>query len=160
MNLLDPAHSAIAREFRPSPAELRDRVVLVTGAGSGIGKAVAIAAAQVGAQLVLCGRSVRRLEETWQDIKRLGAPDATIAPLDLETALAPQYEDIAGAIERRFGRLDGLVHCAAQLGLIAPLAHYDVPTFYKVMHVNVTAAFALTKVLLPSLERSADASVI
>jgi NAD(P)-dependent dehydrogenase (short-subunit alcohol dehydrogenase family) len=83
-----------------------------------------------------------------------------MAPLDLEKALARDYDHIADAIGRRYGRLDGLVHCAALLGTLTPIAQYEVPTWCRVLHVNVTAAFALTQVLLPALRQSPDAAVI
>lgn len=156
----DQSIAAQARAYAPRPDSLRDRCILVTGAGSGIGKAVALACAAAGAQTILSGRSVKRLEATYDEIATRGGAESTIAPLDLEKALANQYDELAAAVQNRFGRLDGLVHCAGVLGLIAPLAHYDVATFYKVMHVNVTAAFALTQVMLPLLEQSNDASII
>ena len=83
-----------------------------------------------------------------------------MAPLDLEKAVAGDYDRIAAAVDQRFGRLDGLVHCAALLGTLTPIELYDVPTWCRVMHVNLTAAFALTQVLLPALRRSPDAAVI
>lgn len=152
--------AALARAYQPQANSLQGRAILITGAGSGIGKAVALACAAAGAQTVLSGRSVKRLEATYDEIAARGGAESTIAPLDLENALAPRYDELASALQNRFGRLDGLVHCAGMLGLIAPLAHHDVATFYKVMHVNVTAAFALTQVMLPLLEKSADASVV
>ena len=81
-------------------------------------------------------------------------------PLDLERALAADYEAVAAAIEKRYGRLDGLLHNAALLGALTPIDQYDVPTFMRVMHVNVTAAFVLTQHLLPLLRASRDASVL
>jgi NAD(P)-dependent dehydrogenase (short-subunit alcohol dehydrogenase family) len=83
-----------------------------------------------------------------------------MAPLDLEQAVAQDYDRIADAVMQRYGRLDGLVHCAALLGTLTPVEQYDVPTWCRVMHVNLTAAFALTQVLLPALRKSADAAVI
>ena len=149
-----------ARNFAAEANSLAGRTVLVTGAGSGIGKAVALASAAAGAQVILSGRSVKRLETSFEEIVKAGGPEPSIAPLDLEKALAPQYDELAVAVLKRYEKLDGLVHCAGLLGVLAPLAHYDVPTFYRVMHVNVTAAFALTQVLQPALEQSADASII
>ena len=81
-------------------------------------------------------------------------------PLDLERALAADYEAVAAAIEKRYGRLDGLLHNAALLGALTPIEQYDVPTFMRVMHVNVTAAFVLTQHLLPLLRASKDATVL
>ena len=149
-----------ARNFSAAVDSLAGRTLLVTGAGSGLGKAVALASAAAGAQVILSGRSVKRLEASFEEIIKAGGPEPSIAPLDLETAVAPQYDELALAVLKRYGKLDGLVHCAGLLGVLAPLSHYDVPTFYRVMHVNVTAAFALTQVLQPALEQSVDASIV
>ena len=132
---------------------------MVTGASSGIGRAVALALAQAGAEVILHGRNVRKLEAVHAEIEKLDAPAATILPLDLERALAADYEAVADAIEKRYGRLDGLLHNAALLGTLTPIEQYDVPTFMRVMHVNLTAAFVLTRQLLPLLRASRDAPV-
>jgi NAD(P)-dependent dehydrogenase (short-subunit alcohol dehydrogenase family) len=140
--------------------ELSGRVIAITGPTRGIGQAVALACARHGATIVLVGRDVKRLEAVHAQIEAAGAPEATIAPFDLEKAVASDYDDLASALLERYGRLDGLVHNASLLGMLAPIDHYDVPTWYRVMHVNVTAAFALTHVLLPVLRRSDDASIL
>lgn len=144
----------------PQPGELAGRILAVTGAGDGIGKAVARACAAHGAQVILIGRTVRKLEAVCAEIEGLHAPQPLIAPLDLERALAGDYDRIAAAILERFGRLDGLLHNAGILGTLSPIEHYDVPTWCKVLHVNVTAAFALTQVLLPAIRASRDASIL
>ena len=148
------------RHYVAPPGLLAGRVIAVTGAGDGVGRAVALAAADRGAQLVLIGRTVKRLEAVHAQIAAGGAADASIAPLDLERALAADYDGLAAALGTRYGRLDGLVHCAAQVGALAPIEHYDMLTWCRVIHVNLTAAFALTQVLLPALRASSDASVI
>jgi len=148
------------RQHRAVADELRDRVVLVTGAGDGIGRAVAMALARHGANVILTGRTTRKLSQTYDDILAAGGPQPTIAPLNLEKALANDYDAIAEGIDRQYGRLDGLLHNAAILGQRSPIEHYDVPTWFRVMHVNVTAAFALTQVCIPLLKRSPDASVL
>lgn len=160
-----PDHSFDPLHYQPRPDELAGRVICITGATGGLGRALAIDCARHGAQLVLCGRSVAKLEGLHAQLCALSTPasplpEPLLAPLDLEKALARDYDQIADALMARFGRLDGLVHCAALLGVLAPVEQYDVPTFYRVMHVNVTAAFALTQVLLPALRASADASVL
>jgi NAD(P)-dependent dehydrogenase (short-subunit alcohol dehydrogenase family) len=152
--LLDP------RQYQPPPQVLRDRIILVTGAGDGIGRAVAVALAAHSATVVLSGRTVRKLEQTYDDILAQGSPQPSIAPLDLEKALAGDYDTLADAIERNYGRLDGLLHNAGLLGQLSPIEHYDVPTWVRVMHVNVNAAFALTQVCIPLLKKSSDASVL
>ena len=89
-----------------------------------------------------------------------GHPQPALLPLDLENALASHYDALAEAVDKEFGRLDGLVHNAAILGTRAPIAHFDVPTWCRVLQVNLTAEFALTQVCLPLLEKSADASLV
>src|SRR6202048_3068901 len=143
-----------------SPDELAGRVIAITGASSGIGRAVALACARHGANVILIGRNARKLEAVHTEIETAGGPEPIIALLDLEKALAGDYDKLAAAVLERFGRLDGLVHNAGLLGTLSPIEHYDVPTWCRVMHVNVTAAFALTQVLLPALKRSPDASVL
>ena len=148
------------REHRAQPAELAGRVIAITGASDGLGRAVAGAAAQYGATVVLIGRSEKKLEAVHAEIGAVGGPEAAIAVLDLERALAADYDRLAAALLERYGRLDGLLHNAGLLGPLSPIEHYDVPTWCRVLHVNLTAAFALTQVLLPALKKSADASVV
>ena len=148
------------RKHQAAPDELHGRVIAVTGASSGLGRAVAIACARHGATEILIGRNPRKLETVHDEITAAGGPDPTIAVLDLEKALATDYDQLASAVMERFGRLDGLLHNAGILGVVSPIEHHDVPTWCRVMHINVTAAFALTQVLLPALKRSADASVL
>jgi NAD(P)-dependent dehydrogenase (short-subunit alcohol dehydrogenase family) len=148
------------RLHQPAPDELKGRVIMVTGAGSGIGRAVALSLAAAGAEVILLGRTVRKLEAVHAEIAKLGGPEASIVPLDLERALAADYEAVTAAIEKRYGRLDGLLHNAALLGALTPIEQYDIPMFMRVMHVNVTAAFVLTQHLLPLLRASKDAAVL
>jgi NAD(P)-dependent dehydrogenase (short-subunit alcohol dehydrogenase family) len=148
------------RRHNARPDELAGRVIAITGASSGIGRAVAIACARFGATVILVGRNARKLEAVHTEIETAGSPSPTIAVLDLEKALASDYDQLAAAVLERFGRLDGLLHNAGILGTLSPIEHYDVPTWCRVMHINVTAAFALTQVLLPVLKRSQDASVL
>ena len=152
--LFDPRTVAI------KPDELSGRVIAITGPTRGIGQALALACATHGATVVLVGRNVKRLEAVHAQIEAAGGAEATIAPFDLEKAVASDYDTLAVALMERYGRLDGLVHNAGILGQLSPIDHYDVPTWYRVMHVNVTAAFALTHVLLPVLKRSDDASIV
>lgn len=146
--------------------ELSGRVIAITGPTAGIGRALALECARRGAEVILIGRNVKKLEAVHEAIGDLrtaegvAVPDAAIAPLDLEKAVAGDFDAIAHAVLQRWGRLDGLVHNAAILGVPGPIEDYDVPTWMKVMHVNLTAPFALTQVLLPLLRASADASVL
>jgi NAD(P)-dependent dehydrogenase (short-subunit alcohol dehydrogenase family) len=148
------------RHHQPADGELAGRIIAITGAGSGIGRAVAIACARYQATLVLIGRNSAALEAVHREIAAGGSPAASIAVLDLEKALAGDYDQLADALLARYGRLDGLLHNAGLLGPLTPIEHYDVPTWCRVMHVNLTAAFCLTQVLLPALKQSQDASVV
>ena len=149
------------RDVIAKPDELAGRVIAITGASDGIGRAVAIACAQHGAKIVLIGRNPRKLETVYNEIARIeSAAESTIAMLDLENALAADYDKLAAAVSERFGKLDGLLHNAGLIGTLSPIEHYDVPTWCRVMHVNVTAAFALTQVLLPVMRKSKDASIV
>ena len=148
------------RNYQAPAGLLAGRAILVTGAAGGLGSALARACATLGANVLLCGRNVRRLEAVYDAIVAAGGPRPSIAPLDLERADASHYGALADAVRNEFGRLDGLVHAAAALGERAPIEHYDVVTWLKVMHVNVNAAFIVTQALLPLLRLSQDASVV
>jgi len=140
---------------------LKGRIILITGSSDGIGKALALRAAAVGAQVILHGRSVAKLERVYDAIEAIEeAPRPSIAVLDLESANAQSYESLGDSIADEFGRLDGLVHNASILGDRYSIEQYDAVTWQKVMHVNVTAAFALTQVMMPMLKNSEDPSVI
>ncbi|MCP5206584.1 MAG: YciK family oxidoreductase [Hahellaceae bacterium] len=144
-----------------APADLlKDRVILVTGAGDGIGKAAAITYARYGATVILLGRTLQKLEEVYDQIESANYPQPAIIPLNLESAVDKEYEDVSVQIESEFGRLDGLLHNAALLGPRTPIEHYDAESWNKVMKVNLTAPFLLTKAMIPLLRNSQNASII
>jgi NAD(P)-dependent dehydrogenase (short-subunit alcohol dehydrogenase family) len=150
----------IPKPFTPESGLLAGRVILITGAGSGLGRALAVECARSGATVILSGRNGAKLERVYDEIETMGAPQPAIAILDLAVATAVDYDHLAKTVDGEFGKLDGLVHAAGLLGDRTPLEQYDVPTWCKVLHVNLTAPFILTQVLLPTLRKSADASVI
>lgn len=140
---------------------LKDRIILITGASDGIGKALALRAAKLGAQVILHGRNVAKLEKVYDEIEGIeGARRPSIAVMDLASANSESYTSLASNLEAEFGHLDGLVHNAGILGDRFSIEQYDAVTWQKVMHVNVTAAFALTQVMLPMLLAAEDPSVI
>jgi NAD(P)-dependent dehydrogenase (short-subunit alcohol dehydrogenase family) len=153
-------HSTTARAYLPDADSHAGRVILVTGAGDGIGRAVALALARQGATVGLLGRTQRKLERSYDQIVTAGAPKPALLPFNLETAAAAEYDALHDALEHEFGRVDGLAHVAGILGTRSPIDHYDVPTWCKVLHVNLTAEFILTQSLLPLLRRSRDASIV
>jgi NAD(P)-dependent dehydrogenase (short-subunit alcohol dehydrogenase family) len=150
----------VPKQFIADPHLLAGRVILITGASSGLGRALAIECARVGAAVILSGRNQPKLELVYDEIAALGFPTPAIAVLDLAVATAVDYDALARVIGAEFGKLDGVVHAAAQLGDRTPLEQYDVPTWCRVLHVNLTAPFILTQVLLPNLRKSEDASII
>ncbi len=144
-----------------APADLlQDRIVLVTGAGDGIGRAAALAYAAHGATVLLLGRTAKKLESVYDRIEAAGQPTPVVIPLDLESASAADMEQLRSQIGAEFGRLDGLLHNAGILGQLTPLANYDPDTWLRVIQVNLNAPFLLTQALLPLLELANDASVI
>jgi NAD(P)-dependent dehydrogenase (short-subunit alcohol dehydrogenase family) len=151
---------SLPKQFIAGAGLLTGRVILVTGASGGFGRALAVECARAGASVILSGRNNAKLDRIYDEIESLGAPQPAIAALDLATATAADYDRLADTIGSEFGRLDGLVHAAALLGERTPLEQYPVPTWCRVLHVNLTAPFILTQVLLPNLRKSADASVI
>lgn len=153
--------SSDPRTYTYADDALRDRIILITGASDGIGKALALEAARLGAQVILHGRNAKKLEAVYDEIELMdGSKRPSIAVLDLASANADNYTTLAKSIEDEFGRLDGLVHNASILGERYSIEQYDAVVWQRVMHVNVTAAFALTQVLLPLLQKSEDASII
>ncbi|MBV2133955.1 YciK family oxidoreductase [Pseudomonas sp. MAP12] len=147
-------------QYSARPDLLKDRVILVTGAGRGIGAAAARTFAAHGATVILLGKTIEHLEEVYDQIEAAGGPQPAIFPFNLETAQQHQYDDLAATIEREFGHLDGLLHNAALLGPRTPIEQFSGDNFMRVMQVNVNAVFMLTSVLLPLLKLSSDASVV
>jgi len=137
-----------------------NRVILVTGAGGAIGGAVARALAARGASVVLMGRSLPPLEKTYDDIVVAGHPKPAICPLDFASAKPEDFHNAAALIQQEFGRLDGLLHCAATLGSLTPVEHYDAGLWSRVLQVNLTAPLLLTQACLPLLKVAAEASIL
>ena len=134
---------------------------MVTGASDGIGKALAVHIAGLGAQVVLHGRNTKKLESVYDQITKLqDSPRPSIAVLDLATADSDAYSSLVDSVEQEFGRLDGLVHNAGILGQRLSIEQYDVAEWQRVMHVNLTVPFVLTQALLPLLRHSSDPSII
>ena len=145
-----------------APADLlAGRVILITGASDGIGRALAVEVARLGAQVILHGRNIGKLETVHDEIDAIdNSARPSIAVLDLATADSPAYVSLAEGIYDEFGRLDGLVHNAGILGKRLSIEQYDATEWQLVIHVNLTAPFALTQALFPALKQSSDPSII
>lgn len=157
--MLAPVHLA-AGTFVPAADSLRERVVLVTGATGGLGRASALAAAAAGATVVLLGRKVRPLEALYDEIERLGGSAPALYPMDLAGATPKDHADLAAAIERECGRLDGIVHAAAHFDTLQPFEQQAPEEWNRNLQVNVTAPFLLTQACMPVLRRASDAAVV
>src|SRR5215469_15821898 len=148
------------RDYAPHKDLLHDRVILVTGAGDGIGRAVAKGLAAHGATVVLLGKTIKKLEAAYDEIVAAGGPKPGIYPLDLLGAKYKDYEDLVGVLDTEYGRLDGLLHNAGILGERAPIEHHEIHVWQQVLQVNLTAPFMLSRACLELLYKSPDASVL
>ncbi len=146
--------------FAPDGKLLAGKFIAVTGAGDGIGKTAAMTFARHGATVVLIGRTVAKLEMVYDAIEAAGGPTPAIYPLCLEGAIEKDYQDMHDIIDKEFGRLDGLLHNAAQLGPRKPIANYPGDAWEEVLKVNVTAEFLMTRALLPLLEKSEAGAIL
>ncbi|MET0026139.1 MAG: YciK family oxidoreductase [Candidatus Thiodiazotropha sp.] len=147
-------------DYKPGNNLLEDRVILVTGAGSGIGQAAAKAFGAHGATVVLLGRNETRLKETYDAIEEAGGPTPALISFDLNKSPPEDYYALGVTLMETFGRLDGLLHNAAQLALLSRIDDYDYETWQKVLQVNLNAPFLLTQACLPLLRKSTDASIL
>jgi NAD(P)-dependent dehydrogenase (short-subunit alcohol dehydrogenase family) len=138
---------------------LGGRVVVVAGAHGGLGSAASLACAQAGATVVLLGRKLPKLNRLYDALAASG-PEPVLYPLDLEGASPDDYAELASRIESEFGRLDGVLHCAAEFRGLTPLLHTDPAAFARAIHVNLTAPWWLTQACLPLLSKADDAAVV
>jgi len=146
--------------YSPPAGLLRDRAVLVTGAGQGLGRAVALEAARCGAAVALLGRKQEKLAATYDAIAAAGGPEPAMVPLDLAAAGSAEYEALAQLLRRNLGRLDAIVHCAAHFVPLGPLAGQTLEQWMTLLKVNLAAPFALTRACLPLLQAAPDSSVV
>jgi NAD(P)-dependent dehydrogenase (short-subunit alcohol dehydrogenase family) len=156
---MNPAPDSL-HDWHPAPGSLRDRVILITGAANGIGRAVADACAAQGASVILLDRDVRGLEQAYDAITAAGHPEPALYPMDLKGATPDDYATLADTIANEFGRLDGLVHNAAYLGALVPFANFEHELWFETLQVNLNAPYLLTMACLGLLQPSGDASIV
>jgi len=148
------------QNYSPPADLLKDRVILVTGAGDGIGATAARSLARHGATVALVGRTQKKLEAVYDAILEDGGPEPIIAVIDFASAQGDDYQNLADALEQQFGRLDGLLLNHGMLGQRSPIAHHDVKAWLETMHVNVNSHFILVQSLLALLHKADDPSVV
>lgn len=139
---------------------MADKTILVTGAGDGIGKAAALNYAKCGATVILLGKTVKKLEQVYDQILANGGPEPSIVPLDLMGATLQHYEGMAETILGEYGKLDGVLFNASVLGNLCPFGQIKEKEYDEVMQVNVRSQFLMIKALLPIIKKSNAASVI
>jgi NAD(P)-dependent dehydrogenase (short-subunit alcohol dehydrogenase family) len=138
---------------------LAGRVILIAGAAGGLGSAAAVACAQAGATMVLLGRKVAPLNRVYDAVKAVG-PEPLLYPLDLEGASPDDFDELAQRLQAELGRLDGVLHCAAEFKGLTPLLHTDPADFARAIHVDLTARWWLTQACLPLLAKSDAGAVV
>jgi NAD(P)-dependent dehydrogenase (short-subunit alcohol dehydrogenase family) len=154
------APSPIPRAYDPPRDLLAGRAVLVTGAGQGLGRALALDAAAHGATVALLGRRLEKLEATYDAITEAGGPTPAMIPLDLATAGTPEYDALNQLVRKDLKRLDAIAHCASHFVPLGPLAQQSLEQWMTLLKVNLAAPFALTRACLPILSAQSDSSVV
>jgi NAD(P)-dependent dehydrogenase (short-subunit alcohol dehydrogenase family) len=150
----------ISTDYEVKNGELNGRVILITGANSGFGRAMTFDFAKAGATVIMLGRNLAGLETVYDDVVAKGYQEPILYPLDLEGAQPQHYEELQANILDKFGKLDGLIHNAGILGTLMPIDQYDIKIWYSVMQINLNAQFMLTQFLIPALVKSDDARLL
>jgi len=150
----------ISTDYKITKNELKDKVVLVTGANRGFGRAMTLDLAKAGATVIMLGRDLSSLETVYDEVVDLGYQEPVLYPFDLEGATPEHYEQLQANLLENFGKLDGLIHNAGIIGTMMPIEQYDIKLWYSTMQINVNAPFMLTQFLIPVLNKSNDARVI
>jgi NAD(P)-dependent dehydrogenase (short-subunit alcohol dehydrogenase family) len=150
----------IPQNFKPIENCLAHKIILVTGAGDGIGRVAAKTFAAYGATVILVGRTLQKLEMVYDEIEAAGHPQPAIFPIDFQVANEQSFIDMCDAISAEFDHLDGILHNAADLGQRTPIANYSPDVWLRLMQVNVNAPFMLTQAVMPLLEKAQNASIV
>lgn len=147
-------------DYSPPDALLKDRVILVTGAGDGIGLAVANDCAAKGATVVLVGKTVSKLEKAYDTICAADYAEPVIFPMDLRTATWDDYQTMAGALREQLGGLNGLVLNAATVPSLMPFQQITPQQYSELMTVNLHSPFLMIQACLELMRNSADPAIV
>ena len=150
----------VSRDHIFKDGELKDKVILVTGANRGFGLAITMDLSKAGATVIMLGRDLGSLEYAYDAVVDAGYNEPILYPLDLEGATPENYQELQDNVLEKFDKLDGLIHNAAILGAQMPIEQYDIKLWYSTLQINLSAPFMLTQFLIPALVRSEDARII
>jgi NAD(P)-dependent dehydrogenase (short-subunit alcohol dehydrogenase family) len=150
----------IPQAFKATPDCLKDRVIVVTGGANGIGAAASRTYAAHGATVVLMDKNVEMLESLYDELEDAGYPQPAIYPMDFEGAKEDDYIKFSNAIDKEFGRLDGLLHNAARRDPNTPLWKIELEDWFEILQVNLNAPYMLTRACIDLLNKSTSASII
>ena len=150
----------VSRDHIFKDGELKDKVILVTGANRGFGLAITMDLSKAGATVIMLGRDLGSLEYAYDAVVDAGYNEPILYPLDLEGATPENYQELQDNVLEKFDKLDGLIHNAAILGAQMPIEHYDIKLWYSTLQINLSAPFMLTQFLIPVLVKSEDARIL
>lgn len=150
----------VSRDHIFKDGELKDKVILVTGANRGFGLAITMDLSKAGATVIMLGRDLGSLEYAYDAVVDAGYNEPILYPLDLEGATPENYQELQDNVLEKFDKLDGLIHNAAILGAQMPIEQYDIKLWYSTLQINLSAPFMLTQFLIPALVKSEDARIL
>jgi NAD(P)-dependent dehydrogenase (short-subunit alcohol dehydrogenase family) len=150
----------VSRDHIFKDGELKDKVILVTGANRGFGLAITMDLSKAGATVIMLGRDLGSLEHAYDAVVDAGYKEPILYPLDLEGATPENYQELQDNVLEKFDKLDGLIHNAAILGAQMPIEQYDIKLWYSTLQINLSAPFMLTQFLIPALLKSDDARIL
>ncbi|HIM58570.1 MAG TPA: YciK family oxidoreductase [Gammaproteobacteria bacterium] len=150
----------ISTHYNITEGELKDKIILVTGANRGFGRAMTLDLAKAGATVIMLGRDLGSLETAYDEVVDLGYQEPVLYPFDLEGATPEHYEQLQANLLENFSKLDGLIHNAGIIGTMMPIEQYDIKLWYSTMQINVNGPFMLTQFLIPVLSKSDDARIL
>ncbi|KAA0446142.1 MAG: YciK family oxidoreductase [Candidatus Thioglobus sp.] len=150
----------ISTNYNIKNDELKGKIILVTGANRGFGRAITLDLAKAGATVIMLGRDLGALEVVYDEVVDAGFAQPILYPLDLEGATPEHYQQLQEELSDQFGALDGLIHNAGILGTMMPIEQYDIKLWHSVMQINLNAAFMLTRALISVLNKAVAARVL